>query len=272
MCNTCGCNIPHRSQLSLGNGEIRAIRPVKRAGAQTVAVLQNLLQDNDNQAARNRAQFDAHGTRVFNLMSSPGSGKTALLEVTVEQLVARGVRVAVIEGDLETENDAVRLRRKGVPVVQITTGMACHLDAQMINAAWQTLAVDPIDILFIENVGNLVCPASFDLGQHQNVVLLSVPEGDDKPEKYPVMFRQAHAVLVTKVDLLPCFEEFSTQRVVEEIDLLAPHASLIMLSTKSPRTWTPWLSWLGEGASCRYRGGFIDEEAGSGKGRLANEG
>nr|WP_318381439.1 hydrogenase nickel incorporation protein HypB [uncultured Enterobacter sp.] len=245
MCNNCGCNIPHRSQLRLGDGAIHAVRPIN-AAPQTVTVLKNLLQDNDDLAARNRQHFDAHGTRVFNLMSSPGSGKTSLLEVTLEQLTARGLKVAVIEGDLETENDAVRLRRKGVPVVQITTGMACHLDAQMVHAAWQTLSAAPVDILFIENVGNLVCPASFDLGQHHNVVLLSVPEGDDKPQKYPVMFRQADTVLVTKVDLLPYFEDFSTQRVIEEIDLLTPQTPVMMLSTKSPQTWSRWLDWLCE--------------------------
>lgn len=244
MCDNCGCNIPHRSHISLGNGVIHAISPVKSEASHTVQVLKNLMQDNDHLAQHNRQHFDAHGTRVFNLMSSPGSGKTSLLEVTIEQLLARGLRVAVIEGDLETENDAVRLRRKGVPVVQVTTGMACHLDAQMIHNAWHTLSAEPVDILFIENVGNLVCPASFDLGQHHNVVLLSVPEGDDKPEKYPVMFRQAEAVLVTKIDLLPYFTEFSTERVQEEIGGLAPGAELLMLSTKIPEGMVRWLGWL----------------------------
>jgi hydrogenase nickel incorporation protein HypB len=249
MCDNCGCNIPHRSQFSLGNGVIHAITPVKSEGSHTVQVLKNLMQDNDHLAEHNRQHFDAHGTRVFNLMSSPGSGKTSLLEVTIEQLLARGLRVAVIEGDLETENDAVRLRRKGVPVVQITTGMACHLDAQMIHNAWHTLSADPVDILFIENVGNLVCPASFDLGQHHNVVLLSVPEGDDKPEKYPVMFRLGEAVLVTKVDLLPYFPDFSPTRVREEIDLLAPNAKLMQVSTKVAESLTPWVEWLCERAA-----------------------
>ncbi|QZN97561.1 hydrogenase nickel incorporation protein HypB [Symbiopectobacterium purcellii] len=246
MCDNCGCNIPHASQVHLANGTIRAIRPFNAAEPRTLAVMQNLLQENNDRAALNRQQFDAHGTRVFNLMSSPGSGKTSLLEVTLEQLTARGVNVAVIEGDLETENDALRLRRKGVPVVQITTGMACHLDAQMVNTAWQTLCSEPVDILFIENVGNLVCPASFDLGQHHNVVLLSVPEGDDKPEKYPVMFRQAEAVLVTKVDLLPYFTEFSLERVREEVALLAPGSDILPLSTKTTQNWAQWVAWLGD--------------------------
>ncbi|CCF86832.1 hydrogenase nickel incorporation protein HypB [Enterobacter hormaechei] len=244
MCDNCGCNIPHRSHISPGSGVIHAIMPTKSEASHTVQVLKNLMQDNDQRALHNRQHFDAHGTRVFNLMSSPGSGKTSLLEITIEQLLARGLRVAVIEGDLETENDAVRLRRKGVPVVQITTGMACHLDARMIHNAWHTLSRDPVDILFIENVGNLVCPASFDLGQHHNVVLLSVPEGDDKPEKYPVMFRLAEAVLLTKVDLLPYFTEFSTDRVRKEIDVLAPGAEVLMLSTKIQQDRTRWVEWL----------------------------
>lgn len=244
MCDTCGCNIPHRSRMHLAGGVIHTLRPLKAVAPQTVSVLQNLLQDNDQQAAHNRQHFNAHGTRVFNLMSSPGSGKTALLEKTIEPLLARGLNVAVIEGDLETENDAVRLRRKGVPVVQITTGMACHLDAQMIHHAWQTLAQDAIDILFIENVGNLVCPASFDLGQHHNVVLLSVPEGDDKPEKYPVMFRMADAMLITKADMLPWFDEFSVARVQQQMDRLAPQADVMLMSTKTPQSWHRWLAWL----------------------------
>jgi len=244
MCDNCGCNIPHRSQIRPGNGVIHALSPLKGEASHTVQVLKNLMQDNDQRAAHNRQHFAAHGTRVFNLMSSPGSGKTSLLEVTIERLLARGLRVAVIEGDLETENDALRLRRKGVPVVQITTGMACHLDAQMIHHAWHQLSQQPVDILFIENVGNLVCPASFDLGQHHNVVLLSVPEGDDKPEKYPVMFRLGEAVLVTKVDLLPYFPDFSPARVGEEIDLLAPEAELMQVSTKDGESLTPWIEWI----------------------------
>lgn len=244
MCDNCGCNIPHASRLRMAGGAIRTLHPLTETSLHSVKVLQNLLQDNDNLAMQNRQQFDAHGTRVFNLMSSPGSGKTSLLESTIEHLLARGINVAVIEGDLETENDAVRLRRKGVPVVQITTGMACHLDARMIQAAWQTLSVHPVDILFIENVGNLVCPASFDLGQHHNVVLLSVPEGDDKPEKYPVMFRMAECMLITKVDLLPYFEDFSLDRVHGEMDLLAQQARVLATSTRNGQGMADWLDWL----------------------------
>jgi hydrogenase nickel incorporation protein HypB len=148
---------------------------------------------------------------AVNLMSSPGAGKTSLLEATIEAL-GDELRIAVIEGDLETENDAERIRAKGVEAIQIATGSACHLDAHMVHDALHRLDLTGVDILFIENVGNLVCPASFDLGQHRNVTLLSVPEGDDKPAKYPVMFRAADLVLLTKADLLPVLDDFDPTR------------------------------------------------------------
>ncbi len=251
MCNNCGCNITTGSRLLLKNGGIRAIRPLKPAAPRSIEVLQNLLQDNDRQAEQNAALFEARGTTVFNLMSSPGSGKTALLEATIERLTARGLRIGVIEGDLETENDAVRLRKKGVPVVQITTGMACHLDAFMIRSAYRQLAAAPLDILFIENVGNLVCPASFALGQHYDVVLLSVPEGDDKPEKYPIMFRLADQVLITKTDLLPYFDDFSVARVRDEISLLANKTAVLELSSRTAQGMDNWLDWLAGARAAR---------------------
>ena len=191
MCGTCGCNVIHAdSQVH-----------------ESVVVLQGLLAENDHQAAHNREHFERHGVLAINLMSSPGAGKTALLEATIESLGGR-LRVAVIEGDLETENDAERIRAKGVPAFQITTGSACHLDAHMVHEALHDMDLQDVDILFIENVGNLVCPASFDLGQHANVALLSTPEGHDKPAKYPVMFRAADLMLVTKSDLLPVLDDF----------------------------------------------------------------
>lgn len=248
MCNNCGCNITTGARVRPAPGAIRTITSLKpilpEAPPRSVEVLQNLLQENDRQAAQNAALFAQRGTLVFNLMSSPGSGKTSLLEATIERLTARGRRIAVIEGDLETENDAVRLRRKGVPVVQITTGMACHLDARMIASAYQHLPDAPLDILFIENVGNLVCPASFALGQDHDVVLLSVPEGDDKPEKYPVMFRQAHKVLVTKTDLQPYFDDFSTARVSNHLSLLGTQGEMLTLSSKTGQGMEAWLDWL----------------------------
>jgi hydrogenase nickel incorporation protein HypB len=183
MCKICGC--------AQGAGHVHVAGAILHTefGAK-IEVLQAMLHENDRQAAHNRAHFTAAGVLVINLMSSPGAGKTSLLEATIRALRGR-LTIAVIEGDLETENDARRIRGAGAQAVQITTGSACHLDSTMVHAALHTLALREIDVLFIENVGNLVCPASFDLGQHRNVVLLSVTEGDDKPEKYPVMFRAA---------------------------------------------------------------------------------
>ncbi|MDH3282889.1 MAG: hydrogenase nickel incorporation protein HypB, partial [Gammaproteobacteria bacterium] len=173
MCDTCGCNVT--------SGNAHLLEPGAKlnrtdSGRESLSVLKTLLTENDTQAVHNREHFDRRAILAVNLMSSPGAGKTALLEVTIDAL-ADEFRVAVIEGDLETENDAERIRLRGVPAVQITTGTACHLDAHMVHDALHQLHLDDLDIVFIENVGNLVCPASFDLGQHRNIVLLSVPEG-----------------------------------------------------------------------------------------------
>ncbi|MBE9564850.1 MAG: hydrogenase nickel incorporation protein HypB, partial [Proteobacteria bacterium] len=185
MCDTCGCNITHGNEsLIKPGGKLQKTE----SGKEAVSVLHSLLHENDHTAKHNRDHFDQHNVLAVNLMSSPGAGKTALLEATIQQLDS-DIRIAVIEGDLETENDAERIRKHGVKAIQIATGSACHLDAHMIHQALHNLDLTEFDIVFIENVGNLVCPASFDLGQHLNVTLLSVPEGDDKPAKYPVMFR-----------------------------------------------------------------------------------
>ena len=186
-----------------------------RPAHEHLEVLTHLLAENDHAAAHNRAHLDMHGVLAINLMSSPGAGKTTLLEATIRRLRAQ-YRIFVVEGDLATENDARRIRAQGVPAIQITTGNACHLDASMMHRALHDIPLAEVDLLFIENVGNLVCPASFDLGQHRNVVLLSVPEGDDKPEKYPVMFRAAELVLITKADLLEHIPEFDMQRAREQ--------------------------------------------------------
>jgi hydrogenase nickel incorporation protein HypB len=235
MCDTCGCNI------TPGNRHLAYV-PVAQA-ATPVSVLKGLLDGNDRQAAHNRAHFNARGTLAVNLMSAPGSGKTALLEATIDAL-REEFRIAVIEGDLETENDAQRIRAKGVPAVQITTGTACHLDAHMVHGALHGSDFDAIDIVFIENVGNLVCPASFDLGQHRNVVLLSVTEGDDKPAKYPVMFRAADLVLITKTDLLPLLDDFNTARARTYVARLANTAPVLELSARSRSGIERWLEWL----------------------------
>lgn len=237
MCDTCGCN------LTPGNRKF-AYKPVE-PGATTVSVLQNLLKKNDDQAAHNRAHFDARGILAINLMSSPGSGKTALLEATIQAL-KNEFGIAVIEGDLETENDADRIRAQGVPAHQIVTGTACHLDAHLVHDALHHMNLAGIDILFIENVGNLVCPASFDLGQHANVTLLSVTEGDDKPAKYPVMFRAADAVLITKTDLLPYLDDFDPARSETHVRNLANAAPVMRISARKNLGMEAWLDWLRE--------------------------
>jgi hydrogenase nickel incorporation protein HypB len=235
MCDTCGCNI------TPGNEHLA--RRKNPQGQDAITVLKSLLSANDLEAAHNREHFDRHGVLALNLMSSPGSGKTLLLEATIEALKDE-FRIAVIEGDLETENDAARIRAKGVPAVQITTGSACHLDAHMVHGALHHLNLENVDILFIENVGNLVCPASFDLGQHRNITLLSVTEGDDKPAKYPVMFRAADLVLLTKTDLLPVLDDFDPARAENYLRNLANPAPALRLSAKKKDGLAAWFDWL----------------------------
>jgi len=241
MCETCGCNItPGNEHLVRAGGKHARTED----GRAAVTVLESLLSENDHQAAHNRHHFDAHGVLAINLMSSPGAGKTSLLEATIEAL-GDEFGIAVIEGDLETENDAERIRAKGVPAVQIATGSACHLDAHMVHEALHRLDLEGIDILFIENVGNLVCPASFDLGQHRNITLLSVPEGDDKPAKYPVMFRAADLVLLTKADLLAVLDDFDPARAEGFLRNLASTAPFARISARQGDGGiAPWLDWL----------------------------
>jgi hydrogenase nickel incorporation protein HypB len=240
MCDTCGCNVTHgNAHLVAENG-----KHAKTAdGRSAITVLQNLLTENDHQAAHNREHFDNRSILAINLMSSPGAGKTALLEATIEAL-GDELGIAVIEGDLETENDAQRIRDKGVPAVQISTGSACHLDAHMVHDALHHMDLDGIDIVFIENVGNLVCPASFDLGQHRNITLLSVTEGDDKPAKYPVMFRAADLVLLTKSDLLDVLDDFNPERAEQYLRELASDAAVLQLAARRQPNIDDWLAWL----------------------------
>lgn len=236
MCNDCGCAVPDSTHHQHD--------AAKRVHSEPVAVLKDLLAENDRVARHNRRHFEEVGLFAVNLMSAPGSGKTALLEATIDALRGR-LRVGVIEGDLATENDAERIRRHGVPAVQITTGTACHLDAHMIHEALHDLPLRDLDILFIENVGNLVCPASFDLGQHRNVTLLSVPEGDDKPAKYPVMFRTSDIVLISKTDLLPHFDDFRVERARASVRSIACRSPVIRVSVRAENGLREWIDWLG---------------------------
>ncbi len=238
MCEHCGCAVTEPV-----GGASAAAHAHGGGSIESVEVMRDLLAQNDRLAAHNREHFDAHGVLAINLMSSPGAGKTALLERTVERLGAR-LRMAVIEGDLATENDAQRIRAKGVPAVQITTGNACHLDARMVHHALDALPLAGLDVLFIENVGNLVCPASFDLGEHLDVALLSVPEGDDKPQKYPVMFRAADLLLITKADLLPLLPEFDPARAETSLRALSSEAPVLSLSCRTRGGIDAWCAWL----------------------------
>jgi len=238
MCRDCGCSLGPAAQRAP-----LAAAPSVPGKTETIEVITAILDENDRIAAHNREHFDGHGVLALNLMSSPGAGKTSLLEATIRALDGK-LKVAVIEGDLATENDADRIRACGVQAVQITTGNACHLDAQMVHDALDRLPLDDLDVLFIENVGNLVCPASFDLGQHRNVTLLSVPEGDDKPAKYPVMFRAADLSLITKTDLLAYITEFKLERAHAALRQIGFQGETIELSNRGGEGFNAWLAWL----------------------------
>ena len=249
MCDTCGCNLtPGNEHLVAGDGHLARTS----SGAESIEVLKGLLDANDHQAKHNREHFDQHQVLAVNLMSSPGAGKTSLLEATIDALAA-DLSIAVIEGDLETENDAKRIRDKGITAIQISTGSACHLDAHMVHSVLHELTLDGLDVLFIENVGNLVCPASFDLGQHRNVTLLSSPEGDDKPAKYPVMFRAADLLLITKSDLIEVLGDFDPERAGSYLRRLANPAPVFVLSARSGSGMQAWLDWIREEVDLRRR-------------------
>jgi hydrogenase nickel incorporation protein HypB len=206
----------------------------------------NLLAANQHQAAHNREHFDAWNLLCLNVMSSPGAGKTSLLERSLPHL-AQEFAMAVLEGDMTTQLDAQRLEAVGIPVVPITTGRACHLDAAMVSGGLRLLRdrLDPasLDLLWVENVGNLVCPAEFEVGEHRKVALLSVTEGDDKPLKYPVMFREADCVLITKIDLLP-YLTVQVERIEEHILQVNPRCPVLRVSASSGEGLEPWHQWL----------------------------
>lgn len=207
-----------------------------------VRIEQGILEDQGRVAARIRQRFrDAH-VYCVNLMSAPGAGKTTLLERTVVEMRGRA-RVGVIAGDIETRRDADRIARHGVPVVQVNTGGACHLDARMLEPALDQLDLGALDILVIENVGNLVCPAEFDVGEHDKVMILSVTEGHDKPAKYPLMFHEARLMLLGKTDLLP-HVDFDCEAAVRDARALNPDLEVIRVSSKTGEGVQEWLAWL----------------------------
>jgi hydrogenase nickel incorporation protein HypB len=214
----------------------------EKTATRTLEIRQSLLEGNDRQAARNRRLFHDLGLVALNLVSSPGAGKTALLERTLSEFGSTTPCAAIV-GDLETDNDARRLRRTSAPVVQITTGSACHLDAGMVSRAAGKLNLAGRRLLFIENVGNLVCPASFDLGEEVRVVLLSAAEGEDKPLKYPPIFKSAHVVLLTKMDVAEVLG-FDRAEAAENVRKIAPQARLIELSARTGDGVAVWYELL----------------------------
>ena len=217
MCQDCGCSV--KDNL------------VTQTHQHKLEIDQGILSKNDRLAAKNRSYFQSKGLLVINLLSSPGSGKTALIERMLQDF-GNYVRIGVIVGDLATDNDARRLQSKGAPTIQITTGNACHLEADMVAQAASKLDLENLDLLVIENVGNLVCPAAYNLGEDFRVVLLSVTEGEDKPLKYPTMFKSAQIVVINKIDLAEAVE-FEREIAIANIQQIAPQAKILEISAKT---------------------------------------
>ena len=222
-----------------------------------INVVESVLKANDAVARANRRRMDAAGVLAINLMSAPGSGKTYLLEKTIAAL-APTQRCAVLVGDLQTTRDAERLSSVAAQVTQINTGTGCHLSATHVADGLDTLDLQGMDFLFIENVGNMVCPAAFDLGEHRRAVLLSVPEGDDKVAKYPTLFQPADVILLTKTDLIGVLD-YRRDRVYEDLSRINTRATVMELSAKTGQGLDRWLAWLQ--AERRPRGGGIPEPA-----------
>ncbi len=221
MCTTCGCGDTHLVPVELH---------------------EKILAGNDRVATHNREHFTAAGVLALNVMGSPGAGKTALLEATARASGGRW-RMGAVSGDLATDRDARRLEKAGIPSRAITTGQGCHLDATLVHDALHGFPWEELDLFFIENVGNLVCPAIYDLGQAANVVALSVTEGEDKPLKYPVMFQAADLVLLTKCDLLPHLE-VDVEQIRDGLRRVMPHPEVILLSAKTGEGIPAWVAWL----------------------------
>ncbi len=221
MCDTCGCGDPEVVPIELQ---------------------EEILSGNNKRAAHNREHFIENAVLAINLMGSPGAGKTALLEASAR--AGNGMKLAALAGDLETDRDAQRLEAVGIRSMSITTGSACHLDAKLVHHALHHLDWKDVDALFIENVGNLVCPAVYDLGEAFNVVALSVTEGEDKPLKYPVMFKKADLVLITKIDLVPHLPGFDIAKLEESLAKVMPDPRTIRVSATSGEGIDNWLRWL----------------------------
>jgi len=235
MCVTCGCGQPGESHA---HSHTHAVQP----STDLLAIEERVLAHNDHLAAHNRAWLERRGIRAVNLMSSPGSGKTSLLERTIAETSGRR-EVCVIEGDQETAADAERIARAGANAVQVNTGAGCHLDASMVERALGSLDPGEGSLLFVENVGNLVCPALFDVGEHRRVVVVSVTEGDDKPLKYPQMFAAADLVVVNKTDLLP-YVDCDLDVVTKNARAVHPGVDVLPLSVRDGSGMDAWYAWL----------------------------
>lgn len=248
MCTTCGCG-PDDQQHNHEHGhhhhghhEADPHHHVTDPAAKKISIETDILAKNNRLAQGNRALFRAKNIFALNLVSSPGSGKTTILERTLKDLGEK-FHCAVIEGDQQTDNDAVRIAATGVPVKQVNTGAGCHLDAHMVCHAVDGFDLDNLELLFIENVGNLVCPASFDLGENHKVVVLSVTEGEDKPLKYPQMFHAADVMLLNKTDLLPHLD-FDVEKCKEMARRVSPGILIFEVSSKTGAGMNDWYDWL----------------------------
>jgi hydrogenase nickel incorporation protein HypB len=207
-----------------------------------VTVERKILEKNDDVAAQNRLLFQKNNLFTINLLSSPGSGKTSLLEKTMEEL-NDAIKIGVVEGDVQTDNDAQRIAKYNVPVVQIVTNGGCHLEAKLVQNALDNFDLAILELLVIENVGNLVCPANYDLGEEKKIVMVSTTEGDDKPSKYPSMFRVSDVMVINKIDLLP-YVDFDMNKVKEHALTINPELTIIELSCKTGEGFEDWIKWL----------------------------
>jgi len=263
MCTTCGCggdgtriegahvhDHDHAHDHDHGPATFKGVRRhahvhPEAGDGRMIRLEQDLLAKNDAFAAENRALWKERGIFALNLVSSPGSGKTTLLTATIERLKAR-VKIAVVEGDQQTSFDADRIRATGVPAIQVNTGKGCHLDAHMVGHAAEQLGLSGNSVLMVENVGNLVCPAGFDLGEAHKVVILSVTEGEDKPIKYPDMFAAADLMILNKIDLLP-YVAFDVQKCIDYALMINPKLRVLQLSATTGQNLQAWTDWIEEG-------------------------
>lgn len=252
MCATCGCETHHQDEhWRDGHGHAHAHDPPHEHDAhdhhheaerRTLRLERDVLAKNDAYARQNRAWLAARGVAALNLVSSPGAGKTTLLEATIRALQGR-LAISVLEGDQETERDAERIRATGARAIQLNTGKGCHLEAHTVGHALERLSPPPRSLVMIENVGNLVCPALFDLGEHAKVVVLSVTEGDDKPLKYPHMFRASRVMVLNKQDLLP-HVRFDVDACLDRARRVSPELQVFVLSATTGEGIAPWCDWL----------------------------